>query len=260
MNWEYKRLKRSRVYIDKLDLIRAEGSYTAYLCCCYLSEKIDYEGVLPYLHDQERHYYNTLKFEKRMRSYLIGRFAAKQAVGALNGEENLTNILIGSGIFNQPIVVSNRQNIKVSITHSGDLGAALAFPEAHPMGIDLETVNCQQREALEGQATEWEKQKIVSLPIEYDAGLTLLWTAKEALSKLLKTGLMTPFEIFAISKMELNDHYIMCYYKNFPQYKVIGFTIHNCICSIAYPLKTELNFNPLTLKLKIFDLLTPEYR
>ncbi len=249
-------MKRSRTYIDKLNFVRVEGSYNAYLCCCYLSEPMDYEGVLPYLHDQERYYYDTLKYEKRMRSYLLGRFAAKQAVSALNGEENLTNIIIGSGIFSQPIVVSNRENTKVSITHSGHFGAALAFSEVHPMAIDIETINIQQREALEGQATEWEKQRINSLPIEYDAGLTLLWTAKEALSKLLKTGLMTPIEIFAISRMELHDHFAMCYYKNFPQYKVLGFTIHNFICSIVYPLKSELNMDPLTLKTKISNLLT----
>jgi 4'-phosphopantetheinyl transferase len=242
-------LKRSHVYIDKLDLVRAEGRFKACVCYCYLSEKIDYERVLPYLHEQERHYYNTLKFEKRLRSYLIGRFAAKQAVSTLNGKENLANIVIESGIFNQPIVVSNGQNIHVSITHSGDLGAALAFPEAHPMGIDLENINCQQREALEGQVTEWEKKMIVSLPMEYDAGITLLWTAKEALSKLLKTGLMTPFDVFAISKIELYDHCTMCYYKNFPQYKAVCFTINNYMCSITYPLKTELRFDPYTLKL-----------
>jgi 4'-phosphopantetheinyl transferase len=130
-----------------------------------------------------------------------------------------------------------------------DFGAALAFPEAHPMGIDLEIINSKQKIALEGQVTEWEKQQIVSLPILYDVGLTLLWTAKEALPKVLKTGLMTPFDVFAISKMELYDYYIICYYENFPQYKVICFTISNYMCSIAYPLKTELRFNPYTLKL-----------
>ncbi|SFM32007.1 4'-phosphopantetheinyl transferase family protein [Pelosinus propionicus] len=233
-------MNKSRV---KLDLIRAEGSYKAYLCCCYLSEKNDYEKVLSYLHEQEYHYYNTLKFEKRMRSYLIGRFAAKQAISALNGEKNLSDIIIGSGIFNQPIVVSNKQNIKVSITHSGNLGAALAFPEAHPMGIDLEIINSQQREALEGQVTEWEKQQIISLPFAYDAGLTLLWTAKEALSKVMKTGLMTPFHVFSIANMERSKHFIMCYFEHFPQYKALCFPAGKYMCAIVYPLKTELGFN-----------------
>ncbi len=241
------KIKSRNVYMDELNLVRPENSFKASLCCCYFSHKIDYEKVIPYLHDQERSYYNTLKFKKRARSYLIGRFVAKQAVSALSSEENLTNVLIGSGIFNQPIVVSNRQNIKVSITHSEDFGAALAFPEAHPMGIDLEIINSQQREALEGQVTEWEKQQIISLPFAYDAGLTLSWTAKEALSKVMKTGLMTPFHVFSIVSMERSKHYIMCYFENFPQYKALCFPIGKYMCAIVYPLKTELGFNPYKL-------------
>jgi 4'-phosphopantetheinyl transferase len=243
------KVKSRNIHITELNLVRSRSNFKATLCCCYFSGETHYEGVIPYLHTHERNHFSTLKFQKRARSYLIGRFVAKQAVALLTGEENLANILIQPGIFNQPIVVSDRQNIQVSITHSEDFGAALAFPEAHPMGIDLEIINSKQRTALEGQATEWEKQQIVSLSILHDVGLTLLWTAKEALSKVLKTGLMTPFDIFEVSKIELYDHYIMCYYKNFPQYKVICFTISNYMCSIAYPLKTELHFNPYALKL-----------
>lgn len=243
------KVKSRNIYIDELNLVRSENSFKAALCCCYFSGKTDYEGVIPYLHSYERNYFNTLKFQKRARSYLMGRFVAKQAVALLTDEENLANILIQSGVFTQPIVASSETNTQVSITHCDDFGAALAFPEAHPMGIDLEIINSKQRATLEGQVTELEKQQIVSLPIVYDVGLTLLWTAKEALSKVLKTGLMTPFDIFEVSKMELYDHYIMCYYKNFPQYKVICFTISNYMCSIAYPLKTELRFNPYALKL-----------
>lgn len=80
------------------------------------------------------------------------------------------------------------------------------------------------------------------------AGLTLLWTAKEALSKVLRTGLMTPFEIFEISKIEINDNYTMCYYKNFTQYKAISFTVYKYMCSMVYPLKTRIKFDIYSVK------------
>jgi len=245
-------MKESSVYIEELRLIRSKNIYTAMLCCCYFPRKMDYEGVVPYLHTQELSYYNTLKYEKRIRSYLMGRFVAKKAVGALISEQNMTNIFIDHGIFNQPIVIANGKNIQVGISHCEDFGVALAFPETHPMGIDLEKINPHQRDALEGQVTEWEKRNIGCLPITYDMGLTLLWTAKEALSKVFKTGLMTPFDVFEICKIELCDYYIACYYKNFPQYKVISFTMNDYMCSIVHPLKTQLRFDIHSIKLK-FD-------
>lgn len=231
------------IYIDELGLIRPENRYKATLCGCFFMHMKDYEDTIQYLHPQECDYYNSLKFAKRIRSYLMGRFVAKQAVAALTGEKDLKNIFIQFGIFTQPIVISNTQNIQVSITHCNNFGVALAFPETHPMGIDLEKINVNKMDVLEGQITEFEKERINLLPITYDLGLTLLWTAKEALSKVLRTGLMTPFDVFEISKIEFYDNYIICYYKNFAQYKVISLTIGNYMCSIVHPIKTKLCFD-----------------
>lgn len=235
-------------YINELELIGADSSPKAALCCCFFSNKTAYENVVQHLHTQERHYYNTLQFDKRIRSYLIGRFAAKQSVAALTGAGRLSDIFIQSGIFTQPVVASDKQNIQVSITHCDDIGAALAFPETHPMGIDIEKIDINKRTVFEGQITDHEQERIISLPISYDIGLTLLWTAKEALSKVLKTGLTTPFSIFEISNMESYDNYTICYFKYFAQYKTISFSVCNYICSIVYPLKTKVYFNIQFLK------------
>ncbi|MCC5466699.1 4'-phosphopantetheinyl transferase superfamily protein [Pelosinus sp. Bkl1] len=243
-------MHKPNVYIDEVILTRLENTFKATICCCCFSSTVEYEGIIQYLHNQERNYYDTLKFEKRIRSYLIGRFVAKQAVASLINEENLTNIIIKSGIFGQPITISNKQNIQVSITHCDDFGVAIAFPEAHPMGIDLEKINLKNRDVLERQITEDEKDLINVLPLSYETGLTLLWTAKEALSKVLKTGLMTPFEVLEISKIELQDNDIMCYYKNFPQYRVIAFTIGGYMSAIAYPSRTHMNLDICSLKEK----------
>lgn len=236
------------IYIDEFSLIRPDNKYKATLCCCFFSHWADYEEIIQYLHPLEYDYYNSLEFEKRIKSYLMGRFVAKQAVSALTGKDNLKNIFIQSGIFNQPIVVSNMQNIQVSITHCNDFGAALAFPEAHPMGIDIEKISVNKRGVLAGQVTDFEKKRIRFLPTPYDLSLTLLWTAKEALSKVLKTGLMTPFDVFEVSKIEFYDNYILCYYKNFAQYKVISFTIAEYMCSIVHPSKTKMYFDIHSLK------------
>lgn len=253
-------LQTRNVCIEKLDLIRPENTLKAILCCCFLSCMTDYHELIQYLHVQERNYYDTLRFEKRIRSYLMGRFVAKQAVAALTGEKDVTNIYIQPGIFTQPIVVSKARNIQVSITHGDDIGAALAFPEVHPLGIDLEKVNLDKREVLERQMTASEKERIQGLPITYDIGLTLLWTVKEGLSKILKTGLMTPFEIFEVSKIELRAHHVMCFYKNFAQYKAISFTVGGYMCSMVCPMKTEMGFDVHSFKENFAFMQSPNER
>jgi 4'-phosphopantetheinyl transferase len=236
-------MKKHNIHIHKITLIRPDNIFNATLCYGFFPCITDYEEALQSLYFEERNYFNTLQFEKRIRSYLIGRLVAKKAVSALIGEKNLKNIFIQSGIFGQPFVASNKQNIQISITHCNTVGAALAFPEAHPMGIDIEKITLKIIDIFKSQVTENESNQISSCPLSYEIGLTLLWTAKEALSKILKTGLMTPFEIFEISKIQFCDDYILCYYKNFTQYKVISFIINSYICSIAHPLKTEMDFD-----------------
>ncbi len=232
------------IHTKRFDLVRPDETFNAGACFCYFSNWTDYEATIQYLHPREREHYQTLKFEKRMRSYLMGRFAAKKAVAALTGITDLSSIFIKSGIFTQPVVATHHQNIQASITHCDDFGAALAFPEAHPLGIDLEKIHEKNREALERHVTGPEKERLYLLPFSYNTGLTFLWTAKEALSKVLKTGLMTPFEVFEISKTETHGDYLVSYYKNFAQYKVISFTIgKDYMCSLVHPFKTKMELD-----------------
>ncbi len=235
--------KTPNFYIQELLLAGAEDTYRATLCCCFYEHSKDFEGLIQYLHSREADYYRRLQFEKRIHSYLIGRFVAKNAVSALTGKKDLADILIQPSIFSQPIVVTDTGNIRVSITHCDGCGAALAFPEFCPLGIDLEKVNFNKRDVLEKQMTEFEKEAVRKLPIAYDTGLMILWTAKEALSKVLMTGLTVPFEILEISKIEIHDLYYICFFKNFPQYKTRSLILDCHVCSLIYPVNTELYFD-----------------
>jgi 4'-phosphopantetheinyl transferase EntD len=237
------------IYVEELTLIRPNETFKAGLCLCEFPMFAHYEGIVGFLHQQEQKYYETLKFEKRIKSYLIGRLTAKKAIASLVGDDNLAKILIQAGIFTQPIATyEGKQNIQVSISHCDDFGASIAFPEAHPMGIDIEQINIKQNEAIEREVTESEIKLIKGLPFSYEVMLTFLWTVKEALSKVLKTGLMTPFKIYEVDKIEVQHGYMLSTYKNFAQYKVISFIIGDYICSITYPMKTELNIDIRSLK------------
>lgn len=247
----------SREYTEAFILKRPDGDLRAAICFFHLPVSLPIDGIEEILHTREAAYYKTLKFEKRKRDYLIGRYAAKQAVAALLQERDLRSILIKHGVFNQPIVsCGDKHNIQVSITHCDELGAAVAFPEAHPMGIDLQKINTSKREVIESQATEAEKEMITTLLCPYDTFLTLLWTTKEALSKVLRTGLMTPFTVFEMSSVEAQNNYFLGCFRNFAQYKTLSFEKDEYVCSIVYPQKTEIGIDLYTLIAKWPALIT----
>jgi 4'-phosphopantetheinyl transferase len=251
-------MKDRILFVEEMNLIRQDAAYKANLCCCFISGKHVYGKLIKYLHPLEHKYFATLKFEKRSNSYVLGRFVAKQAVAAFTGELDLAAIYIHPGIFNQPVVISDTRNVQVSISHCNNLGVALAFPEAHPMALDIEQINHDRNSAIETQTGKSEQELVGSCMLSYDSGLTLLWTVKEALSKVLKTGLTTPFEVFEISKAERKDKYVECYFKNFAQYKSLSFIIGDYICSVVYPLKTEIQFDFNTLVNNIMIFLAPD--
>ena len=237
------------VYVEKLTLTRPAETLHAGLCVSQFPTFENYEEFSDLFHPEERAYYKTLQFEKRIHSYLIGHLTGKKAIASLIGNDNLARIIIRSGIFRQPIATcENQQNIQVSISHCDNFGAAIAFPEAHPMGIDIERINSEQNEAIGREASEFEIRLIQRLPFDYEVMLTLLWTVKEALSKILRTGLTASFKIYEIAKIETQSDSLISIYKNFAQYKALSFMLDHYICTIAYPLKTELTVDLHSLK------------
>ncbi|SPF47300.1 4'-phosphopantetheinyl transferase [Candidatus Desulfosporosinus infrequens] len=219
--------------------------FETFLYFCEFSEINDYQSTTYIFHPREKKYFDGL-FLKRARSYQIGRYAAKRAVAALTGEKEFRTILVEKGIFDQPVVTCrSQQNIQVSITHCDGLGAAIAFLENYPMGIDIERINPGHNKLLESQLTEQEKRLINTLHYPYQIALTLFWTSKEALSKVLRTGLTTPLNIYEVSKVEVCNKFIICYYKYFTQYLTVSFVSEPYVCSLTFPknIKIDLEFH-----------------
>lgn len=187
----------------------------------------------------------------------MGRYAAKKALSLLTYEEP-GDINIDHGVFNHPLVGSSRAagRLEISITHCCDMGAALAFPAAHPMGIDMEIIDADKIPVIEGQLTSNEMEMLRDFETSsgYASLITAAWTIKESLSKIFRTGLMTPFYVYEIAKIESDNSIYTSYFKNFGQYKALSFLVHGYICSIACPKNSEL-----TLDLpRIFGMLSRE--
>lgn len=198
------------------------------------------------LHPNETAYFQTLKYEKRQISYLVGRYACKTVLSYYLNERNLTAIEIVQGIFGHPIVrYLTREMPGISLSHDNFSAVAIAFPDTQPMALDIETADKSKVEIIKSQLTAEEISFTLSGLLQEYLLCTLFWTAKEALSKLIKCGLNINFTLLeakiAESDCPLKEFYIT--YKNFPQYQACAWILENRVLTIAYPSKSEIDLN-----------------
>ncbi len=141
-----------------------------------------------YLSSTERAHFQTLTHLKRRWEWLAGRIAAKTAVRLLlapdSPDDNMIRILAaedgtpgvdldGTGTAAPPFV---------SITHSGDLAAALATLQPG-FGIDVEAIGEAAKE-IESEFARPEETVIIGAAMpDRDVALTCLWAVKEACRK-----------------------------------------------------------------------------
>ncbi|TVX92161.1 4'-phosphopantetheinyl transferase family protein [Paenibacillus agilis] len=241
-------LKRITCY---LGLHTASGYDRVVMTVCSSTGKR--ESTAEWLHPDEVAYLDKLRFVKRRQSYLAGRYAAKHAVAAWIGANiPLQRIAIRHGQLEQPIVTADgHPNIQVSITHCDGGAAAIAFHEAIPLGIDMELVQQEKKDVLLSQITARECDTVKQLPFTQTASLTLLWTAKESLSKALKTGLTVPSYFYETVDVEANASFVYGRYAFFPQYRFLSFIAGPYAYAITFPrhatLTVPLDRSPLLL-------------
>lgn len=227
----------------RLILKRKSKDFNAGFCVLKgdLSHLLKYHNILNHA---EQSYYDKLQFEKRKLSYLLGRITAKNAISELSGSP-ASSILIDSGIFNFPVVKNFAdQNIQVCISHCNNIGIALAFPEEHPMGIDIEKVNIDRIDTFKTTMSN-EEIELIDLhhELSLSLGYTIIWTAKESLSKIFRTGLTINFKLLEIELLEKNNFFYVSYFRNVSQYKAISFDLNGYICSIVIPQKTTIDLD-----------------
>lgn len=233
---------QNNIAVEKLALQRADGLHPAAIAVVKNSLTQLKEIRHSFLHEKEQDFFDTLKLPKVQHSYLLGRYAAKMALSIFMDDIVLTDARISSGIFQQPVLyLTEAGNVQLSISHTTEMGIAVVFPEGHPMGVDVEAVNAEQTETIKGIITPNEKQKLPLIDADANKSLTILWTIKEALSKVLKTGLMTPFHLYEIDNIELRGEIVVCSFINFPQYQSISWISNGHAWSLVLPKKSLLD-------------------
>jgi 4'-phosphopantetheinyl transferase EntD len=229
-----------------LTLLRPEKNFTAAMSCSCLPLQQLIMSKESFLSRSEEKYFNKLVSKKRKKSYLLGRFVAKQAIRKLRPEIQAQHINIAWGVFNQPVIEhSESLQIQVSITHTQDCAIAIAFPEHHPIGVDLEDCNSSNAQAIKSQVSFEERSVLEQLELSSMQSIILLWSIKEALSKLLKTGLMTDFSLYGIVSSQRRQNLIISSFKFWHQYQALSVLLDKKAFSIVLPKKTTTNFSKL---------------
>ncbi len=155
----------------------------------------------------------ALRFEKRRRDWLGGRLAAKRAVLRLAAGSGACGwcpkspraVEILPGPTREPHVQApgsrDPSQLQVSISHSGQLAGAVACcREDGRIGFDMECVEPVEPALYSLAFLPTEIQAIDSVPVPVRTSwIHAFWTAKEAVSKALGTGLTTSLHDIALS-------------------------------------------------------------
>jgi 4'-phosphopantetheinyl transferase len=225
-----------------LTILRGDDKLTAGLVvafdgegCCLSELAADFLGPA------EQAYFSTLRFVRRQRSYLLGRYAAKLALRDLLHESDLRALEIARGVFDQPIALCTRnQGWGVTISHAESLAVALAFPAGHPMGIDIERVDSARCETIFSQLSDEEINWVRAIGGNKPEIATALWTTKEALSKVLCTGLMTPIQIYKLTEFQpIGSGIWEGLFQNFGQYKAVTWIGSFHVLSLVLPKRSS---------------------
>ena len=238
-------VKRPDSWVRRLDLQREGGAPHAAICLTGGDSAALSASRAEWIHPDEEHQFQHAGVPKRQTDYLRGRFCAKAALGALVGGLVARDVCVTGGVFGQPVVrgpgVANQQ---VSIAHSGDWAAALAFDEAHPMAIDIESHDAHHEATIRREVSTSELTALARAGIAEPLSLTLLWAAKESLAKVLRTGLMAPLSFYEVAAVEpAEGGGVTCEYRHFTQYKSQCGILGKLAVAIALPRKSFLQLD-----------------
>jgi len=188
------------------------------------------------------------QFAAKKEGFLLGRLAAKRALGALIGEPDLRRIEIRAGIYGQPLVQHPRAGAaEVTVSHSHGMAVALAYPAGYPMGIDLETVSAASAATILGEveASPAELAWLVGAGIDEATACCVLWSAREALGKALRLGLNSPLGALALSEIRsAGQSAWLGRYQNFPRCQCLSQAKGGRVLSLALPKDVELSAQP----------------
>lgn len=204
-----------------------------HLVCTSLEDLQAFTPPESILTDFEKTRAAAFKVAHARESFILGRLAAKLAVGALVGEREWTRIGVSNGVLGQPVVDA----AEVSLSHVEGFAAAVAFPRGCLMGIDLELIDDGRAATVRDEVPlhPAEQAWLQSGQAPEPAARILLWTAREALGKVLRSGLGTPLELLGLRELRPAGvpGVFLGHYQNFPACHCVSWLLPGRVLTIA---------------------------
>lgn len=225
------------VEINSINVVRNNEKQQIILSCVKINENLDWnfhDFIRKVLHKDEYQYWLNAN-EKRRMDFFLGRYSAKLAIQQKISLD-LKLINIKKGVFNFPVIMHPHIEYQVSISHKKNFASALLFPVEQPMGIDIENIDRNMEIVIKKQLTDHE----IDLINELQISLFIFWTAKESLSKVLKTGLTLEMRILEIKSVVRIKNYFEIKFTYFSQYKSVVWRSDNYFTSITLPKHTSI--------------------
>jgi phosphopantetheinyl transferase len=165
-----------------------------------------------FLHSEEMSEYAAIGDKQRRREMVWGRAAAKDAVRLWVMREQGSELrhpaeyCLQHDAHGRPFLVADGDHPlpHVSIAHTRE--GAVAVASGVPVGIDVESASREVSGILDDFATAEEVALLGELA---DAGEVRLWCAKEALAKMLGTGLQGRPKDFEAIATDEGGHFLM---------------------------------------------------
>ncbi len=146
-----------------------------------------------WLSDGERRILSGLRFDKRRKDWLLGRWTAKRALCAAQALESpiLSTIEIRAAADGAPEAFRDGEpaDVAISISHSNARSFCAVGPPRVSMGCDLELMEARDDKLIEDYFTSEEKALCAADPLENSLCANLIWSAKESMLKALREGL-----------------------------------------------------------------------
>ncbi len=150
-----------------------------------------------WLSSGERIHVASLRFPKRRKDWVLGRWTAKRAIRsflALNSRAapEYTEIDISSATDGAPAVTlgGSPASVALSLSHSAEKGMCVVGPLHLALGCDLELVQQRDFEFVKDYFCAEERSALELRPVwQQPLMATLIWSAKESALKCLRAGL-----------------------------------------------------------------------
>ena len=203
--------------------------------CLYYSNKQSVSELQEFMHSEELEYIKNLSSKKRVSSYLMGRYAAKKAYSLLDSSTQLNKLSIGMGISGFPILTGTKtQNLRLSISHTDEAAVGICFNERFLLEIDIEKIDNDMISTIEQTLSTTENKILNAHTKSKNEVLFHHWTAKEALTKIFRTGLAFPYEILEVSKLKFKDNLMISEFSNFDSFVAVSQIIDKHILTMVF--------------------------